>query len=119
MNGIRERLGTFETERGAAAAYNQAAKRLHGDFALLNDVPEIDYVRRRAGKGNQVKRSPRASKYTGVYWYPRLGKWGVQIRDHYKHVWLGSYDNEEDAARAYNEAAIRLREFPHLNVIEE
>lgn len=31
-------LGKFLTEKEAAEAYNEAAKQIHGDFALLNEV---------------------------------------------------------------------------------
>jgi len=37
-NHKRYYLGTFEDEKAAAAAYNDAAKRLHGEFACINEV---------------------------------------------------------------------------------
>ena len=38
-SGIHYRLGVFDSEAEAALAYNTACIRLHGRFALLNDVP--------------------------------------------------------------------------------
>ena len=38
--GKRYYLGLFQNEIEAAKAYNEAAKKLHGDFALLNDLPQ-------------------------------------------------------------------------------
>ena len=37
----REYLGLYRSEQEAAAAYNVAARRLHGEFACLNDVPDM------------------------------------------------------------------------------
>jgi|LGOV01.1.fsa_nt_gb hypothetical protein len=37
-NGHRSHLGLYETEEDAALAYNEAAKRLHGEYARLNVV---------------------------------------------------------------------------------
>lgn len=37
-NGTRVNVGQFEDEVTAARAYNEAANRLHGEFACLNDL---------------------------------------------------------------------------------
>jgi hypothetical protein len=37
----RLQLGSYKTAEEAAVAYNQAARQHHGDFAVLNEVPEI------------------------------------------------------------------------------
>jgi len=58
------------------------------------------------------------SKYKGVSITPE-GKWKVTVQNMYKTYNVGVFDNEEDAALAYNKKAIELwGEYVYQNVIE-
>lgn len=58
------------------------------------------------------------SKYLGVYWYKTRNKWKSEITKNRKNICLGYFPTEEDAAFAYNQAAIIYHgEFANLNII--
>lgn len=46
--------------------------------------------------------------YKGVSFKQRTKKYVAQIRRDYKVIWLGEFRNSVDAARCYDEAAIRI-----------
>ena len=48
-----------------------------------------------------------ASRFKGVY-SARGGKWGSRIKVHKKTLHLGTYSSEDDAAKAYDLAAVDL-----------
>jgi hypothetical protein len=55
--------------------------------------------------------TPRTSRYTGVTWEKRTSKWQAKIYNGVRMQHLGTFpeDKEEAAARAFDEAALRLR----------
>lgn len=60
------------------------------------------------------------SKYRGVFWDKRNGKWTAKICRSGRHHYLGLFNDEKDAARAYNAKSIELSgPFARLNIIED
>lgn len=54
---------------------------------------------------NRRPRKQKSSRFKGVCWNKGAGKWHAQIRINKRSKHLGHFNNEEDAATAYDEAA--------------
>lgn len=65
---------------------------------------------------NQQARAGCTSKYKGVCWHKKHKKWQARITCNGNHMHLGSFDNQIDAAVAYDRRAIEVfGEFAWLN----
>jgi group I intron endonuclease len=96
-------LGIYDTENGAAVAYNKKAIELYGEKAIVNIVENIcdeDFIRRLPSKLGSI--------YKGVYYHKASSKWMSRIFVGTKGIYVGLYSTEIEAAIAYNNKAIEL-----------
>jgi hypothetical protein len=69
-------------------------------------------------RNREKSRAKRTSQYKCVYWHEKRQRWIAKMQAHGKYIWIGTYDSEIEAAKAYNEAAVKHHgSFASLNNI--
>ena len=67
---------------------------------LNNDYRNLRWATYLENSRNHSKRSDNTSGYIGVCWNKKANKWKVQIKVNGKNIYIGVYDDIEDAKRA-------------------
>lgn len=85
---------------------------------LNNQKSNLRIATHAENMSNRIKKANCASKYLGVVFINKSKKWQARMR-HYKVIYRSHpFPAEEDAARAYNEMAVKHKgEFARLNII--
>lgn len=116
-------LGAYDAEEAAAHAYDLAALKYWGQETVLNfpvttytkeveemkDLSKEEYVGSLRRKSSGFSRG--VSKYRGVARHHHNGRWEARIGRVFgnKYLYLGTYGTQEEAAAAYDMAAIEYR----------
>ncbi len=114
IDGKNKHLGIFHDEKEAARKYDEQAALYNRpmNFPQYNEQEQMI----KGGKNVQINRLNSSvssnvpyviqpSKYVGVTWNKDHRKWTARIHINNKNITLGTFENQEDAARKYDEQA--------------
>lgn len=115
-------LGGYEKEEDAAYYYNENAKILQGEFAVLNELPEgytptSPFMSKISGRYSSI--------YRGVSYKKCSNRWSARVYFPGGHKHVGTFSTERIAAEMYNVVALdvlgdkaKLNVFRDVGIIE-
>ena len=102
------------------APHGMAVRHLPGSSRLDNRRANLRLVTPSQSRAGLGLRRDNASGYRGVTWAAKRGRWQAQIQVEGKRHFLGYFTDKDDAARAYDAAAVEaFGEFAQRNLPPE
>jgi hypothetical protein len=83
------------------AEKGQIIDHIDGD-SLNNQRSNLRFASIALNTHNCASRRGSTSKYKGVCWAKDTGRWQAQCKFRYQSIYIGQFDNEVEAARAYD-----------------
>jgi hypothetical protein len=108
--GVPHMLGCWSTERSAALAVDRA--RLHFGMVKGLNLPRLSRERGPAdpatlrAEAHEEFKAATQSRFRGIF--RNHGAWSAAIGHRGEYLYLGTFEDEETAASAYDRAALRL-----------
>lgn len=119
---------SLQSNLGSVLAHNLAWYMVNGVIPKGFKIDHIDRVRSNnpisnlrlatdsENMWNCGKQKNTKSKFKGAWWHKTNKKWVAEIKKHRKKIHIGCFENELDAAKAYDSKSIELHgEFSKTN----